>query len=98
MSSESVVCHWCKKPMAFGASTCSSCQKVTKEIHDLKNIYYFITVIAFILIFVGGANGAFSSGGAFQSALGVWIGLILILPSTHLWVKVSKKLGTYWWI
>ena len=96
-------CDWCKKDIPLDAVVCPNCQSWRKDINNEKIISYTLFGLSVVLLFLGIINtwwGNFLDTfriGEFITSLSGWIVLGLFIAGMVYYVRVSKKIGTWWW-
>lgn len=97
-------CEWCATEINASALRCPNCRGWRKDINDERLICYFVSLFGGLVLGWGSGTGAWSSLSrsfsldAFFSSLSGWVTMILIVLSLYYYVKVSKKIGTWWWL
>lgn len=97
------VCEWCFTEIPEKAVKCPHCKEWRRDIHNEKMICYGLSITGGAAIGIGAAAGAWSRIGSFSfdvflSQLDGWIVIALVAASTYYYAKVSKKIGTWWWV
>lgn len=100
------VCGWCGVKMNPEAVKCPKCQKWRKDIYKERIICYTFLAFSSIFVFIAVMNsfvynlfsGATFSFKVFFSSIYFWISIILDIPTLVYYSKISKKIGTWWWV
>ena len=98
------LCEWCSTEIPASALKCPNCKSWRKDINNEKIICYSISGFGGLILGWGLASGAWStftrsfSLDTFFSTASGWVAVIFIAASIYYYVKVSKKIGTWWWL
>jgi hypothetical protein len=95
-------CGWCGEEMSSSVTTCAKCGKLRKDIYSEKVIYYSCLGIStlFLIISMREARNPFSGFSLKELVTSIWF-ILFVLAAIATWIyyfKVSKKIGTWWWV
>jgi len=97
-------CEWCATDIPETALKCPNCKGWRKDIHNERLICYSLSILGGLALGIGIAAGAWGRFGiafsfdVFLSRLDGWLVIALLAGSTLYYTKVSKKIGTWWWV
>ena len=98
-AADSRVCAWCSQPIPAAAVRCPFCQMWRKDVHN-ERVLCWIWILASlfpvgILIFLRVALGA-GIPWLLVAVLIAWLALHGLMTIIY-WVRVSRKIGTWFW-
>lgn len=101
---ESRKCEWCATPISIEAVKCPNCNEWRKDIRNDKYICYTFSIIGGLILGWSTGTSAWSSLfksfslNEFISSTTGWVVVISAVVSIYYYIKVSKKIGTWWWV
>lgn len=97
------LCEWCSTEIQTSSLKCPNCQSWRKDIHNDRIIFYSTSIFGGLILGWGLGSGSWStfmqsfSFGAFFLTFSGWAAIFFLVVSHYFYVRVSKKIGTWWW-
>ena len=95
------ICEWCATEIPNKALKCPNCNKWRKDIErEIIMMYTFYVLAGALAGLAIGYNPVMSHSQETISTIKGWsyfLSLLFFIPGLYYNIKVSKKMGTYWW-